>query len=112
MLLTPVLLVLTLSVVQMALWWHAAHLADAAASRGAAVAAEVDSSAGAGAAAAQSFLDAAGARASVAPEASRTSASASASVTVEVPVLLPGFPGTVRRTSVAPVERFVPESER
>ena len=36
----------------------------------------------------------------------------SASVTVEVPRLLPGFPGTVRRTSVAPVERFLPESER
>lgn len=106
------LLVLILSVVQMALWWHAGHLADAAASRGAAVAARLDSSAGAGAAAAQSFLDAAGASASLAPDVSRTSASASASVTVEVPRLLPGFPGTVRRTSVAPVERFLPESER
>lgn len=106
------LLVLILSVVQMALWWHAVHLADAAASRAAAVAARLDGSAGAGAAAAQSFLAAAGGRASGGPEVARTSASATASVTVEVPHLLPGFPGTVRRTSVAPVERFVPESER
>jgi hypothetical protein len=107
-----VLLVLILSVVQMALWWHAAHLADAAASRAAVVAARLDSSAGAGTAAAQSFLDRAGAHGSVAPEVSRTSTSASASVTVDVPHLLPGFPGTVRRTSSAPVERFLPESER
>ena len=112
MLLTPVLLVLILSVVQMALWWHAGHLADAAASRAAAVAAQLDSSAGAGAAAAESFLAAAGAKASAAPQVSRTVDRASASVTVEVPSLLPGFPGTVRRTSVAPVERFLPESER
>ena len=60
-LLTPVLLVLMLAVIQMALWWHAAHLADGAAHRGAVVAARVDGDAGEGAAAASSFASAAGA---------------------------------------------------
>jgi hypothetical protein len=111
-LVTPVLMVLVLSVVQLALWWHAAHLADAAAGRAATVAAQLDASAAAGVGAARSFLAAAGTSPSVAPEVVRSGDVVRASVTVDVPRVLPGFPATVRRTSVAPVERFIPESDR
>ena len=101
-----------LSVIQMALWWHAAHLADGAAHRAAVAAARLDGDAGEGAAAASSFAAAAGAELVGPPRVERGATTATATVTVEVPSLLPGFPGTVARVSVAPVERFLPEGER
>jgi hypothetical protein len=111
-LLTPVLLVLVLLVVQTALWWHAAHLADAAAARAAVVTASLDGSAGSGVEAAESFAGAAGARLTRPPVVTRSGEEASATVEVAVPHVVPGFPTRVRRSSVAPVERFVPEGDR
>ena len=73
---------------------------------------EHEDEAGQGAAAASSFASAGGADLVGAPLVERGAATARAVVTVEVPRLLPGFPSTVARTSVAPVERFVPEEER
>jgi hypothetical protein len=105
-------LVLLLAVVQAALLWHSAHLADAAASRGAVAAAAVDGTAGDGVSAASSFAASAGAHLVGAPSVARGAASVRASVTVRVPRVLPLFPASVRRTSVAPVERFVPEAGR
>ncbi len=111
-LLTPVLLVLVLTVVQIAMLWHAAHLADAAAAAGASRAAGLEAGATDGMTAARAFADASGARLEGSPLVVRGAVSASATVVVHVPRLLPGFPGTVRRTATMPVERFVPEADR
>ena len=111
-LLTPVLLVLVMTVVQVSLLWHAAHLADAAASRAAVTAARLDAGPADGAAAAATFASSAGARLAAPPAVSRRASLASATVVVEVPHLLPLFPSTVRRTSVATVEQFRPEPSR
>lgn len=111
-LLTPVLLVLVMTVVQVALLWHATHLADAAAGRAATAAARLDAGAAAGVDAAQSFASSAGARLANAPAVERGAGVARATVVLSVPRVLPLFPSTVRRTSVAPVERFLPEGSR
>jgi hypothetical protein len=111
-LLTPVLLFLLLAVVQAALLWHSAHLADAAASRGAVVAAASDGTTGDGVSAASTFAAGAGARLLGAPSVARGAGLVRATVTVRVPRVLPLFPSSVRRTSVAPVERYVPEAGR
>lgn len=112
MLLTPVLLVLVMTVVQVALLWHATHLADAAAGRAATAAARLDAGVLDGVEAATSFAASAGARLEGAPAVERAAGVARATVVVGVPRVLPLFPSTVRRTSVAPVERFLPEGSR
>jgi hypothetical protein len=107
-----VLLILVLTVVQVALMWHAGNVADGAASRAARTAAELDGSAGRGVAAATSFISASGAQLSGSPAVARGGSTATATVAVHVPRVLPGFPAAVSRTAVATVERFVPEGDR
>jgi hypothetical protein len=109
-LLTPVLLLLLLSVVQLALWVHSAHVAAAAATEAVSVATRRDGSAAAGAAAAGAIVSEAGSRLARQPSVARTSAWTSSEVRVHVPRLLPGMPGEVVRRAAGPVERFVPEA--
>jgi len=111
-LLTPVLLLLVLTVVQLALLWHAGNVADGAASRAARTAAVLDGTATGGVAAGRAFASSAGARLSGEPAVVRGAASATATVSVHVPRVLPGFPSSIGRTSVAPRERFIPEPDR
>lgn len=111
-LLTPVLLLCILLVVQAALWFHAAHVAGAAAGRGAAAAAQVGGSPTDGVAAASALVADAGATLAGPPVATRSVEQASVTVRLRVPRLVPGFPATVGRRVVAPVERFLPEAER
>jgi len=111
-LLTPAVLVLVLAVVQSALWWHAAHLADAAAQRGATVAASLGAGPSDGIAAAESFVGSAGGTLASPPQLWRDAARVTVRTSVRVPHLLPGFPTSVQRTSVAMAERFIPEPDR
>jgi Flp pilus assembly protein TadG len=106
-LLTPVLLVLVLVVVQTALWYHAAQLAENAASDGAAAAARH----GAGTAVGTSALSQLVADAGAALIGGRVDVEETAMVataTVHVPHVLPGWPGTVTRQARSPIERLTP----
>ncbi len=104
-LLTPVLLVLVLTVVQTALWYHAAELADNAASDGAAAAARHGAGAGVGSSTLSQFVaDAGGVLVAGRVDADGTAMVATA--TVRVPHVLPGWPGTVTRRARSPIERL------
>lgn len=108
-LLTPVLLVLLLSVVQLALWVHSAHVATAAAAEAVGVSARVHGSAGAAAAAATAVVEESGGRLAAPAVVERSSRWTTSVVRVGVPRVLPGFPSEVARRASGPVERFVPE---
>jgi Flp pilus assembly protein TadG len=110
--LTPLLILLVFIGVQSAIYFHAANVAAAAASQGAAAGSPLGAGAGDAESAARqtlSDLDARGAAAL-----SVESGADLVRVTVEVAVsrIVPFFPSSVRRTAVEPKERFVPESDR
>jgi Flp pilus assembly protein TadG len=106
-LLTPVLLVLVLVVVQAALWYHAAQLAENAASDGASAAARRGAGVAVGHGALTDFVaDAGGGLVGGGVGVDATDMVATA--TVHVPHVLPGWPDTVTRTARAPIERLVP----
>jgi hypothetical protein len=110
--LTPVVLFLVLSVVQLALWLHAANVGHATAARAVAAASMLGGSDGDGVAAASAFASEAGIRLEGAPTVVRAGGMVRAQVTVHLARVLPGVPRTVTRTVAGPVERFVPEVSR
>ncbi len=108
----PVLIALVLVPFQVALWWHARQVADAAA-REAVDAAQVATATEAdGIRAAQRFLDAAGNITEPEVTVTRTTETVSVEVTGRAPRLLPGFDWQVSAHAGGPVERFIPEDER
>jgi Flp pilus assembly protein TadG len=108
---TPVVLGLLMLAVQAGLFWHARQRADAAATRAAAAAAQVDGTPAAGEAAAETFL--AGAPIdNAAVTVTRDADTARATVSGTAPALVPGVVWQVKATAEAPRERFVAEPER
>jgi Flp pilus assembly protein TadG len=108
----PLLLLLVMVVFQTALWWHARHLAQAAAQEGARVARTYQGSAAAGQAQAEDYLNALGSR--LLPQrtvdVSRTATTVTVRVRARVIGIVPGLRLDVDETSASPVERYVPPS--
>lgn len=104
-LLTPVALLLVMVAVQAALWYHAAQLADNAASDGAAAAARYRAGSAAGSDALARFVSDAGGQLVVANVSTDGNAIV-ATATVHVPQVVPGWPDTVTRRASAPIERL------
>jgi len=110
--LVPVLFVLALLVVQSALWFHTANMAESAAAQGAAAGAPLGAALGAAGDEAARVVDENGGRLIGSPAVSVGADQVVVAVEVAVPHLVPFFPETVRRTQSEPRERFVPEPER
>lgn len=110
--LVPVMFVLCLAVVQIALWFHTANVAESAAARGAAAGSYLRAGAADAAAAAMAVIGDNGAVVRTAPTVDIGTDRVSVSVTLAVPKVVPFFPDSVRRTQIEPKERFVPEGER
>ncbi len=109
---TPVLLSCVLLVVQVALWFHSAQLADHAAADGAAAAARYGATDRDGSAAAQALVADAGARLLAVPAVERGDGAVAVTVRVRVPRVVPGWPTEVQRRAAEPLERIVPEDRR
>ena len=110
--LMPVLIALVLVPFQVALWWHAKQVADAAA-REALDAAQVETATeAAGEAAARRFLNVAGNIEAPQVSVIRSTDTVIVVVTGRAPRLLPGFAWAVTARAVGPVERFIPEPDR
>ncbi len=107
---TPVLLTLILLVVQVGLYFHASHIALAAAEEGARSARSLHGSATAGQARARRFVDALGSGLIRSPvvTASRTPTTARVEVRGQVAGVIPGLRLVVDRVVESPTERFVP----
>lgn len=107
-LLTPVLLFLILLVVQFGLWYHAQHVATAAAEQGVASARAYSGSAEDGRERAEEFLAAAATTLveDVVVTADRSSDLATVEVSGTAVGLIPGLTLTVHAESSSPVERF------
>ena len=110
-LLTPVILLLVMLVVQVALASYVAHVAEAAAARGADAAAVSGGTSADGSRAVDDFLSGVATPAR-APIVTRDAASARAEVTLRVPHIVPFFPTEIARVATTPVERFLAPSER
>ncbi len=104
MVLTPVLVLLIVLGIQLAVYFHAANVASAAAGEGA--------SAGGAAEAAARTVAELGSSLAAPPRVTDDGAFIVVSVEVSVPSLLPGFDLSVTRTVRVPRERFVDESDR
>lgn len=109
---TPVLVLLIFLAVQAAIYFHAANVAAAAASQGAAAASPRAAGAGDGIAAAQALMADLGADPAGAPVVNVSDGYVSVTVTVDVAQIVPFFPDSVSRSALEPQERFVPESDR
>ncbi|GLY68746.1 TadE/TadG family type IV pilus assembly protein [Amycolatopsis taiwanensis] len=109
---TPLLLLALLAIVQFALWSHATHVAQAAASQALAVARTQDGTTSAGHAAGQRLLDdlAAGPLRSPQLDVSRGTAEVSVSIRGEVAAVLPGVHLHVHAEASGEVERFLPDT--
>jgi len=107
-LVTPVLLFLVMLVVQFGLWFHAQHVAQAAAEEGARAARALQASAGTGHDRAEAFLDQAGP--TIIADRSVTSSRTADAVTVAVRGrsvnVVPGFTLPVSASATSPRERF------
>ena len=112
-LVVPVLILLIASVIQFALWSHAAHVALAAAQEGAEQARLDGSTAEAGRARAEDFLAQAAPRLIASPEVTATRDAQVATVVVRgrVASLVPGLDLPVRGRATGAVERFRADSE-
>lgn len=108
---TPLLLMMLLAIVQFALWSHATHIAQAAASQGLAVARSQNGTAAAGTSSAQQLLDqlAGGPLTGSAVTSDRGAASASVNVSGTATSVVPFLTLPVHAEAVGPVERFVPD---
>lgn len=112
MILTPLLILLVFLGIQSAIYFHAANVASAAASQGAAAGAPLSATPDAAVAAArQTVLDLDGDPVG-APTVLSGGGFVEVTVEVAIPRIVPFFPSRVRRTAIEPTERFVPESER
>jgi len=109
---TPLLLLALLAIVQFALWSHAVHVAQAAASQALSVTRTQDGTTAAGRDAGQRLLDdlVRGPLRSPRVEVVRTPTSASVSVEGEVAAVLPGVHLHVHAEAAGQVERFVPDA--
>lgn len=106
---TPLLLLALLTIIQFALWSHATHVAQAAASQALAAARVQDGTSEAGRAAGQRLLDdlARGPLRNPQVDVTRTATSASVSVQGEAAAVLPGVHLHVHAESSGEVERFL-----
>ena len=107
-LLTPVLLFLVMLVVQFGLWYHAEHVAQAAAQEGVRTARLEGSTADAGRTRAADFLANLGSTIVQEPvvTATRDADTASVSVQGRAVAVVPGFSLPVKASASSPVERF------
>ena len=107
-LVTPLMLLMILAVVQFGLWFHASHVASAAAQEGARAARAEASSAAAGQARAEEFLDSVGRAIVLEPSvrATRDDDVARVEVTGQAPQVVPGLTLPISAESEGPVEEF------
>lgn len=107
---TPLLLLMLLAIVQFALWSHATHIAQAAASQGLAAERAQGGTAAAGSASAQQMLDqlARGPLTGASVNSDRTATSASVRISGTATSVIPFLSLPVHAEAVGPVERFVP----
>lgn len=107
-LLTPVLLFLIMAIIQFGLWFHAQHVAQAAADQGVRTARSNGSAVEEGRQRAEDFLDAAAPTLIGDPVVVARRESDIASVTVDgtAVALVPGLSLTVHAEATSPVERF------
>ena len=110
--LVPVLMLLVLLVVQAALWFHTANIAQAGAARGAAAGAPVSASARAAAGAAVLTVSENGGHLVGPPIVAVGDRTVQVSVSLAVPQVVPFFPDVVTRVQLEPRERFIPEDQR
>jgi Flp pilus assembly protein TadG len=107
-LVTPVLLLLVMLVIQFGLWFHAQHVAQAAAEEGARAARSASGSASAGQERSEAFLDQAGP--TIITDRVVTASRTADIVTVEVHGrsvnVVPGIALPINATATSPVERF------
>lgn len=108
---TPLLLLMLLAIIQFALWSHATHIAQAAASQGLAAARAQDGTAVAGTASAQKVLDqlAGGPLTGTAVATDRGATSASVRISGTATPVIPFLSLPVHAEAAGPVERFVPD---
>ncbi|WP_245783441.1 TadE/TadG family type IV pilus assembly protein [Amycolatopsis sacchari] len=108
---TPLLLLVLLAVVQFALWSHATHIAQAAASQGLATTRAQNGTAAAGVGSAQQLLHqlAGGPLRDAAVSADRGAGGASVRIAGTATPVLPFLTLPVRAEAAGPVERFVPD---
>jgi hypothetical protein len=110
--LVPVMLLVLLLGIQAALWFHAANVATAAASQGAAAASVPGGTSSTGASTARRTVLELGGRLASEPGAVVTAETVWVAVHLQVPRIVPFFPTSVRRVVTEPRERFIPESQR
>ena len=107
-LVTPVLLLLVMLVIQFGLWFHAQHVAQAAAEEGARAARSASGSASAGQERSEAFLDQAGP--TIITDRVVTASRTADIVTVQVHGrslnVVPGIALPINATATSPVERF------
>jgi hypothetical protein len=106
---TPLVLLALLAIIQFALWSHATHVAQAAASQALAAARVQDGTSGAGRAAGERLLDdlAHGPLRHPQIHVTRTAISATVSIQGEATAVLPGVHLHVHAESFGEVERFI-----
>lgn len=107
-LVTPVLLLLIAFVIQFALWYHASHVASAAAQEGVRAARAYGGTAQAGQARAERFLAETGPEIVIAPDVTVTRDVELATVEIRghVPSLVPGLHLSVSASAASPTERL------
>jgi Flp pilus assembly protein TadG len=108
---TPLLLFMLLAIVQFALWSHAEHIAQAAASQGLAAARAQDGTAAAGSASAQQMLSqlASGPLTGASVNADRSATAASVRISGTATSVVPFLRLPVHAEAAGPVERFIPD---
>jgi sensor c-di-GMP phosphodiesterase-like protein len=110
--LMPVVIALVLVPFQVALWWHASQIADAAAREAVDAAQVATATEEDGIQAAEWFLDAAGNLTETEVSVTRTTDMVSVEVTGRAPRLIPGLDWQVAGYATGPIERFIPEPDR
>ena len=108
----PAVLFWLMLIVQYGLWWHAKQVVNAAAAEAVDAAQVVSGTERDGEAAARSYLTQVGNLSDITIAVTRRPTTVNVEVTGSAPQLVPGFAWSVTARSAAPVERFVPESER
>lgn len=103
----PILMVVLLTIIQIAIWYHGQSVATAAAQHGLDAARVPSGSAAAGQATATHFVDQVGGLDVTAVEVDRTAEEVSITVEGDVQALVPFFAVPVSVTLDAPVERIV-----
>lgn len=113
-LVTPVLLLLVMTVFQFGLWYHAQHVATAAAEEGARTARSEQGTATAGRTRAEAFLDQAGPTIvqDRTVDATRTADTATVTVHGTAVAVIPGLHLSINATATSPVERFDPDTDQ